>query len=369
MSCIFLKVEAILAFLLMSCSQGSGLSSTLSSLGESSLSEGETAVVSVPAIDYSPERSTIGIPGADLVTSSLSYYLGYDEVNKGVPGLVCYPEESPLEIELLSVGKEKTYLGLYFPSSQRAELEAFIASSDLDQSNNTFAALDDFAYLDGKYYYAAAELGLLDTWKAIERPSVEDFSATMDGAALGLVLERKEALFLGDPRTGEVSRRTSSVLARQGARVEKGNVYLDDHPPLGKDARLFHDIYEAERASIDGLSSGYRIVKKGLAAQAAIVLPSGNPAWPLDGGFESIKILEVDGEAAIAERRYEVSGEEKTDLLFEESPSSYAEDPYGPLRPLFQKALIEGSSPQNDLYSYYRAADVFPGLSALMGEE
>lgn len=63
------------------------------------------------------------------------------------------------------------------------------------------------------------------------------------------------------------------------------------------------------------------------------------------------------------------SGEEKTDLLFEESPSSYAEDPYGPLRPLFQKALIEDSSPENDLYSYYRAADIFPGLFALMGEE
>lgn len=110
-----LTSEAILAFLLMSCSQGSGLSSTFSSLEESSLSEGETAVLSVPAIDYSPERSTIRIPGAGLVTSSLSYYLGY--VNKGVPGLVCYPKESPLEIELLSVGEEKTYLGLYFPSS------------------------------------------------------------------------------------------------------------------------------------------------------------------------------------------------------------------------------------------------------------
>ena len=75
-----LTSEAILAFLLMSCSQGSGLSSTLSSLGENSLSEGETAVQSVPAIDYSPERSTIGIPGAGLVTSSLSYYLGYDDM-------------------------------------------------------------------------------------------------------------------------------------------------------------------------------------------------------------------------------------------------------------------------------------------------
>ena len=60
----FLTSEAILAFLLMSGSQGSGLSSTLSSLGENSLSEGETAVLSVPENDlYSYYRAADVFPG------------------------------------------------------------------------------------------------------------------------------------------------------------------------------------------------------------------------------------------------------------------------------------------------------------------
>ena len=63
------------------------------------------------------------------------------------------------------------------------------------------------------------------------------------------------------------------------------------------------------------------------------------------------------------------SGEEKNGPSFRGKPVFLRRRPLRPLRPLFQKALIEGSSPENDLYSYYRAAGVFPGLSALMGEE
>ncbi len=322
-------------------------------------------------IDYDPHYNYVGIPGRLLRArraSCLSYWQGYDETNEGLE-LDChtYSRDDPFQARLCEIEDESSYLGLYFPKERK---EAYIDASFEEYPHfkglNSFGPIDHFEYLDGKICFAARLLEGLSEWRMKEVDALSDLQGEIGSYELGLVYEKEDIEVLGDYRTGEKEDDSTSLLARVAVIVEGGVPVESTEIQRGEDGRLFPDIYEGERMFTN--RSGFHLLPASYFGSKYFPALTGVSAFPtgVAGLPYFLKLSGSSDDLVLEMRRYCHVGEDRFYLLespYEGEDRSF-EDPYGPLRGVFQEAYL-GPHESNPDFAVYDFFEVFPNARSL----